>query len=312
MKKRKSFDINILALILGTILVLYTAFLGLILFYGLINSLKDQLAFDADPVFWSKALFDDLNLRKQLSGDDSLTWYNLGNYLQAFEAINMKVRKGKQVFQIFLPEMFLNSLIYAGGCSFFATLTPCLVAYVTSKYNFRFNNVIYMTVIFVMVTPIVGNAPSSILMAKTLGLFDSQVGLWFMSATFLGTYYLVFHGIFKGLSWEYAEAAFMDGASHVTVLFQVMLPLIKNTFFVVMLLNFISYWNDYQRPWIYLPTIPTAAVGIQFCMNATENRNAGVPIKLAGGMLMLLPILALFLTFKDKFVGNLTVGGIKG
>ena len=211
--------------------------------------------------------------------------------------------------------MFLNSIVYAVGCAFCATLVPCLVAYVTAKYKFRFNDVVYGIVIFAMVTPIVGNQPSSIQMAKRFGFFDSHIGLWFMSATFLGTYYLVFHAIFKGLSWEYAEAAFMDGASHTSVMFRVMFPLVKTTFFVVMLMNFIAYWNDYQRPWIYLPNHPTAAVGIQFCVGGSGMDNkyaAGIPVMLAGGMIMLLPVMTAFIVFRDKFVGNLTVGGIKG
>lgn len=303
---------NVLALILGSVLVLYSIALLLLLAYGFLNSIKDKYAFNIDQAFLSKAVFEDLALRKQLTGDNSLTWYNFDNYVKAFFGINQPATINGVKYKIYLPEMFLNSIIYAGGCAFFATLTPCLVAYLTTKYNFRFNSVIYTVVIFVMVTPIVGSLPSQIRMSKLLGLFDSFAGLWFMSATFLGTYYLVFHGIFKGLSWEYAEAAFIDGASHFKVMTQVMFPLIKNTFFVVMLLNFISLWNDYQRPWIFLPNRPTAAVGVQFFSRASESELKSTVYRLAGGYLMLTPILIVFLIFRDKFVGNLTVGGIKG
>lgn len=309
MKKERKFKINPLACVLGTILIAYTLVLFFILFYGFFNSLKEMNAFAADPVFLSSKIFDDLAVRKQNNSGAKI--FDFANYSTALTAISMI---DKDMWLIEFPELLLNSLLYSCGCAFFATITPCLVAYVTTKYNFRFNGVVYMIVIFVMVTPIVGTLPTQIKMSRTLGLFDSHVGLWFMSATFLGTYYLVFYGIFKGLSWEYAEAALMDGASHWTVMVKVMLPLVKNTILVVFLLQFISYWNDYQRSWIFLPNHPTLSVAIQYsARGGTDNANAiSIPVKLASGMLLMLPVLVLFLIFRDKFVGNLTVGGIKG
>ena len=46
--------------------------------------------------------------------------------------------------------------------------------------------------------------------------------------------------------------------------------------------------------------------------NTRENGLSTVPMRMTGAMLMLLPILAIFLVFQKKLVGNLTVGGIKG
>jgi multiple sugar transport system permease protein len=165
-----------------------------------------------------------------------------------------------------------------------------------------------------MVTPIVGSLPSQIRMSKLLGLFDSFAGLWFMSATFLGTYYLVFHGIFKGLSWEYAEAAIMDGAGHFKIMTGIMFPLAKNTISTIFILMFIGFWNDYQTPLIYIPNMPTAAYGLYTFINGNivDGSLQSPPIQLAGGMVLLLPILVVFLVFKDKLMGNISVGGLKG
>ena len=48
-----------------------------------------------------------------------------------------------------------------------------------------------------------------------------------MKASFLGMYFLVFYGTFKSVSWEYAEAAIIDGAGHFRIMFNIMMPLIK-------------------------------------------------------------------------------------
>ncbi len=295
MTKKKKMKMNVLEIVLGAILIVYSAALIGMFCWGLINSLKTGLAFDIDCVGFP-------------SGEE----FTFKNYIDAFKGISMKIKEGNVEYRVFFPEMFLNSLLYALGCAFFSTLVPCLVAYVTAKYNVVFNKVVYGIVIFAMVTPIVGNLPSEMQMAKNLGLYDQFFGLWFMSATFLGTYYLVFYSTFKGLSWEYAEAAFIDGANHFQIMVQIMLPLVKNTFSVIFLLQFIARWNDYQTPWLYLPNSPTAAVGVQFFSSGGAIGLGGIPIRLAASMLLMLPVITLFFIFRKKLVGNLTMGGIKG
>ncbi len=297
MKKIKA-RISAIQLVLGFVLIAYSAVLLFLFVWAVINSFKSGLGFDISPVGFPNISEPDL--------------VDFGNYVKAFKAVRMSATLGGKQYWIYFPEMLWNSVLYAIGCSFFATITPCLVAYVTSKYKLRINKVIYTIVIVVMVTPVVGSLPSQIQMVKAIGLFDSHVGLWLTAMTFLGTYYLVFYAIFKGLSWEYAEAAFIDGASHLTVMFRVMLPLVKNTFMVVMLLNFIARWNDYQTSWVFLPNRPTAAVGVQYFIHAAENKYRVIPIHLAASMMLLTPVLILFIIFRNKLVGNLTIGGIKG
>ena len=97
-----------------------------------------------------------------------------------------------------------------------------------------------------------------------------------------------------------------------SVLIKIVLPLVRNTFFTVMLINFIGFWNDYQTPLIYLPSYPTIALGMYHMASTTENGLSTVPMRMTGAMLMLIPILALFLAFHKRLLGNLTIGGIKG
>ena len=110
----------------------------------------------------------------------------------------------------------------------------------------------------------------------------------------------------------YTEAAKIDGAGNLAVLLRIILPLVRNTFFTVMLINFIAFWNDYQTPLIYMPSYPTIALGMFYMASTTENGLSTVPMRMTGAMLMLIPILVLFLCFHKRLLGNLTVGGIKG
>ncbi len=296
MKKRHFKSNNVLFIIVAIVLALYTVFLFMPLLWGLLTAFKDQTDFELNPFgFPSKWRFD--------------------NFIKAYDLFNVPVRPTSGAVAtrtVYIEEMFLNSLLYGVGCAFFATLAPCLVAYITAKYKFRFLKLINTFVIIVMILPIVGNLPSEMQMAKALGLYDHFIGIYFMKFSFLGLYYLVFYATFKNISWGYAEAALIDGASDFTVMTRVMFPLARGTFGVVMLLQFIAFWNDYTTPLMYLPTHPTIANGLFYYCFSSGQENSIVPMQVVGCIIVMIPILIIFLIFKGKLMGNISVGGMKG
>lgn len=234
------------------------------------------------------------------------------NYLTAFAEIKVKIKAGAGVRTVYFEEMLLYSLLYSGVGGLIVTVVPMCTAYLVAKYPYKFSKVLYTVVIIVMIMPIVGSLPSEIQMAKALHFYDSFLGMMVMKCTFLGMYFLVFYATFKSLSWEYAESAFIDGAGHFTVMFRIMLPLVKTTMFCVFLLNFIAYWNDYMTPMIYLPSYPTAAYGLYYMKFALTSSFGTETMQLAACFVLALPLIILFLIFQKKLIGNLTVGGIKG
>lgn len=199
-----------------------------------------------------------------------------------------------------------------GGCAFFNTLVPCVTAYCCARFNKKLSSILYTANIVTMILPIVGSLPAELQMARTLGLYDQIWGLWIMKANFLGTYFLVFHAGFRSLPLTYTEAAEIDGAGSFRIFFRIILPLVKNIFFTVLLVNFIAFWNDYQVPLLYMPRYPTLANGVYMLATTTENNLATVPMRMTGAMLLFLPIFCLFVIFQKRLLGSLTMGGIKG
>jgi ABC-type glycerol-3-phosphate transport system permease component len=171
---------------------------------------------------------------------------------------------------------------------------------------------IHSFVIIAMILPIVGSGPSGIQMIKSLGLYDSIFGFYFVKFSFMGLYFLLFHATFKNLSWGYAEAAIIDGASEWTVMVKIMFPLVSSTFGVIMLLFFIGYWNDYMTPLLYLPSYPTIAVGLYKFYSAPGQQTGLIPMQLTGCMLVMIPILIIFIIFRNKIMSNVAIGGLKG
>lgn len=235
------------------------------------------------------------------------TWI-FSNYVTAFEYFYVQL--GPREF-VYIEEMALYSILYAGGCAFVQTLSACVVAYATAKFNFRFSKIVYSVVLVTLVLPIVGSLPSEIQMTVRLGIYDTMLGAWILKANFLGMYYLVFYASFRGISPSFSEAAKIDGASNRKILTSIMLPLVKGTFFTIMLINFVAYWNDYQTPLVYIPSYPTLAYGLYRYNFSTLPEISDTPMKLAGCMIVFIPIFIVFVCFQKQLIGNISMGGVK-
>lgn len=236
--------------------------------------------------------------------------FSFGNYVSAYKYFNVRTETGGR--QVFIPEQFLYSLLYAGGCAVMSTLTPCIVAYAVARLHNKFGKVIYTIVIVAMALPIVGSLPSELQMARITGLYGHIWGQWIMKMNFLGVYFLVFHAQFRAIPMDYTEAAEIDGASNFSIMAKVIMPLAWGSVSAVLLLNFITYWNDYQIPMIYIKDYPVLAYGMFSFYQSTETAIQSVPVKLAGILLMAIPIIIMFAVFNKKLMVNLSVGGIKG
>ena len=284
----------ILGLVL-TVILFYVLIVLFLLVYGLINSLKPYPQFVDSTLAFPKG------------GVGEWDWKN---YVDVFMAVSVPYPGLENEF-VYFPEQLFNSMVYAGGCAFFSTFIPCITAYGCAKFPYKFSKILYVVVVAVMGLPIVGSLPSEIMMAQNLGLYDQMWGVWLMKANFLGMYFLVFFASFQSLPKDFAEAARMDGASNFRILFQISLPMVRNTFFVILLLKFIEFWNDYQTPMIYLRSFPTAALGIYSFSFSYGTQSSWPPMKITGSMILLLPVLIVFLCFHDKMIGNVSMGGIK-
>ena len=146
---------------------------------------------------------------------------------------------------------------------------------------------------------------------KTTNLYDTWLGNYLMKFTFLGLYFLIFHGTFAGISPEYSEAATIDGASEIQILVRIMIPLVATTFYTVFLIQFIGYWNDYNTALMYMPTHPTLAYGVYYMSVSNMNGLSSAPMRMTASSILALPLLIVFIAFRDKIMGNVTMGGVK-
>lgn len=233
--------------------------------------------------------------------------WTLENYIFVFS--NFSITIGSERF--YLEDMILNSVFYAFGCAFIQTSVQCIVAYLVAKFKYKFSNIVYWTVLVTMTIPVVGTDISTIQMLQGIAMYDRMIGMYILKFNFLGAYFLVFHAVFCSLSDDYAGAAYVDGAGEFGILLHVVLPMVSNMFFTVFLLNMITYWNDYTTPLLYMPTNPTLSYGIQWLSTSTLQEFAHTTVRIASCIIMVIPILIIFIVFKNRIMNKVSLGGIK-
>ena len=280
-------------IILYVIVAVYCLSMVYVLLFGLMNSLKDATDFEwLNPFGFPHKEF-------------GWKFDNYSKVLKEFKVSSMSMGGEEVGFM----GMFVNSLLYAVFMSLLSMATQIMVAYAIAKYDFRLKPLLYGVAVIVMLLPIIGSLASEVQMADTFNFRNNLLGICLMKCKYAGLYFLVFYATFRSVSWTYAEAAQIDGAGHLKIFIEIMLPLIKSTVFAVFILLFIEFWNDYYTPMIFLPQSPTMSYGL--FVFQTDNR-ASQPIQLAACLLTCLPILVLFVVFKNKIMGNVTMGGLKG
>ena len=295
-------------IITGVILVLYTAIMAFFIYWAVMTSLKTNDDFVIGKNY--------LSIPKTLDGQSlapwEWEWSNFATIVQFFDVENV-FRNGRMIASIPFGTQALYTVMYAVGCAFLSTLIPCIVSYATSKFNYKFNVILDGICIVTMIIPIVGSQVSMISLLNDLNLYDSFIGLYLMKCHYANMYYLMFSAIFKGVSKEYYEAAYIDGASEFSVMIRVAMPLVASSFGLIFLMFFIQFWNDYTTLMLYAPSHPTISYGLYRVMTDSPGGTARgyTTVRMAGCVIIVIPVIAIFLIFRNKIMGNLTIGGVK-
>lgn len=233
------------------------------------------------------------------------------NYEMAFRYFRVQNRSTNNV-PVYIPEMLWNTILYAGVGTLVCVLCHYIVAYCTAKFPYKFSGFIYSTVLIIMVIPIIGDAAARIQFVDSLGMYDNWPGFFFQRFGFTGMYFLIMHETIKAIPGSISDAAEIDGAGHLQIMWKIILPQVLNMLGVVFLITFMGQWNEYQFAILYMPSHPTLAYGLHSYNNSGFNEVArSFPLKLTGCMLLFFPMLIVFILFHDKMMGNLSMGGVK-
>lgn len=324
----KSVTTRVLVYVLCTLLIIYASVILLSLFWALITSLKNPYEFSSLQSL-NKVGFPTLDKDNPLNSREE--FFKLKNYATIFQHLKYKRTEvfyrgqvevthyagGFDGAKVGLGGMLLRTLLYTVGGAAIQAFMPCMTAYLCAKYDeFKLSGIIFVVYLFMMCMPIVGNYPTELTFLRNIGIYDTIWGNWIQKMTGSGMYYFVYYAYFKGVSNTYREAAEIDGAPQIVIMFRIYFPLAIKMVSTVFLIQFVTLWNDYQTPLLYLPTFPTLAYAI-FLMNSDNGSGEdmrelyGVTVRMAGCMLLAVPITLIFIIFKERLMGDVSLGGIK-
>lgn len=312
---------KVVFVILFVVLALYALIMLSSLLWGLITSLKSSNDFEnfGNVIGFPNISVEGTPYAGIPSGRDALL--KLANYkivLEKFVITRRAVYYGLGPEQIVhtckagFGELLVNTLLYTVGGALIYALMPALTAYLCAKYPYKLSAIIVVVYTLMMCMPIVGSTPFELTFLRNTGLYDNIIGNYIQKMTGGGMYFFVYLAYFKGTSETYREAAQIDGASQLRIMTTIYFPLAIKIIATVFLIQFVALWNDYQTPLLYLPTHPTLAYAVYYVSyEAFEPALYHTPPRIAGLMLLAVPIVILFAIFKDKLMGDISLGGIK-
>ncbi len=273
--------------IVFAIFSLYALFMLFSFFFLVTTSLKTSL-------FYEKNLGQGFMLPDKL---------DFSNYLFAFKEFSFN--------ETGFFGMIGNSLWYTVISIAAPLFMNTCVGYAVSKYKFKARGIYYGVIVFCMTIPIIGTTGATMQLYSDLGLYDKGPLLHFITHLGAGGMsFLVMYAYFKNISWEYAEAALMDGAGHFTVFFKIMIPMAVPAMGALALLSGIGAWNSYMDVLMFNPSWPTLASGL-YGISRTLPRYGNTPAYYAALVIAFIPILVIFCIFSDKIMKNFSVGGLK-
>lgn len=230
------------------------------------------------------------------------TWipvpFSLDNFAQVFGLIPF-------------GRMFLNSLIVATLATAGSLFTSVLAAYAFSRLTFRGSQTIFVGILSALMVPVQLTIIPVFILMRTLHLVDTLTALWLPA--FINVFAIFFlRQYFNTIPRELDEAARIDGAGHLWILFRMLVPLSGPAISALVILNFQAAWNDYFGPLIFISspqnmTLPLGLVTLQ----AGQGGGPAVVV-FAAVTMVVIPVLVLFLVFQRSFVASIASSGIRG
>ncbi|MBI1775297.1 MAG: carbohydrate ABC transporter permease [Proteobacteria bacterium] len=218
----------------------------------------------------------------------------------------------KVLFASNIPRYFLNSLVIAAGSTGLALVFAVFAAYGFARFRFRGKRLAQAAVLIGQLLPTASLIVPLYIILDDAGLLNSYAGLilaYLIVTLPLSVWMLV--GYFRAIPVELEEAAIIDGASRLKVLFRITLPLSLPGIVAIVVYAFVTTWNEFIFALCFATDSNVKTLPIGLAEFSTE-LNTDWGAVMAASVVMLLPIVVLFLAMQRLFIGGLTAGGIKG
>ncbi len=205
-----------------------------------------------------------------------------------------------------------NSLINVAGV-LALTLVICVPAgYALAKIRFPGREWVFYAFIFGLTIPVQAIIIPLYQLLSNLGLINSMLGVTLAQvANGIPFGLFLMRSFFTGVPNELSEAAKIDGANHLQILWQVFLPLSRPAIMALLIISALSTWNDFFLPLVVLisPGNQTLPLGL---VRFASTYNTDYRLVFSGTVITFLPVIILYILTQRRFTEGLTQGALKG
>jgi ABC-type glycerol-3-phosphate transport system permease component len=225
--------------------------------------------------------------------------------------------------QVFVRVPFLRWIANTVQVSVLATLgtlvSATLVAYSFARFRYPGREAFFMVTLATLMLPVEVTLIPTYLLFKEIGWLDSFLPLivpfWFGGGAFN---IFLMRQFFLSIPYDLDEAARIDGATSWRIFWQILMPLCRPALATMATLGFISHWNSFLAPLIFISSESKylVAVGLRyFSSGVTSGQAASRPqdhLLMGAALMVALPCLILFFLAQKYFVQGIVMSGIKG
>lgn len=208
---------------------------------------------------------------------------------------------------------YKNNFIVAGGAALLTTVIAILSGYALSRFHFKWNNWIVAAFTSAQMFPIISRLISLYKIMGDIHLINTRIGLVLaVTASMLPFTIMLMSSFYDGIPLELEEAARVDGAGRLQILFRVVAPLIKPGMLAVGIYAFLLSWDDYLHASTLIQTdsLRTLSVGValRYLGELSYDWSLINTISIVGT----LPMVIIFFFFQKYMVKGLVAGAVKG
>lgn len=224
--------------------------------------------------------------------------WSLANFLRVWEQTNF-------------PLYFRNSIVVTVGAVALILVFGVMASYALARYKFPGNELLYLFFLSGLMLPLKLAVIPLFIQFRAMGLTNSHLGLiCIYAAEGLPSAVFILTGFLRTLPHDLENAARIDGASELQILWRIMLPLIRPALVIVAIYNLVPVWNDFFFPLVFIQNerLKTLPLGLTVFMGQYSTDWA---VLFAGLTIAALPVIVLYIFLSKQFIAGLTAGAIK-
>ncbi|GAA1440515.1 carbohydrate ABC transporter permease [Leifsonia poae] len=241
--------------------------------------------------------------------------FTFGPFLRVLglEDSQESIAQGGSGATVQILHYLVNSIIYATISTALIVFFSLIAAYAFSRLEWRGREVVFSVFLAALMVPGILTLLPNFVLIKELGLLNTFAGMILPGALFSAFNIFFLRQFMLGLSTEIEEAALIDGAGKLRVLFRLTLPMTSGPIITLSILGFIGIWNDYFWPLLVTTdsTVQPLTLGLAVFKQSSPQTQPDWAGLMAATLVAALPMLILFMVFGKRIVNSIGFSGLK-